>query len=131
MITKSKVISQVGGIENTKKITLEIEATPNAIETLCNMLSVIQWNCTVGHSAITAAFFDGDGSDKIKIKGLPDGSKGEAMAKALSSYGDDLMGLVSADNALAYNVTHVPIDGVESKVLRVTQVWPDLDEEKN
>lgn len=108
--------------ESFGTLNLKIEcSTEQVYKTLVNLLGVIQWNCGVGHSAISAAFFDGDGADKLRIEGLPEGDY-EAMAQALSSYGDGLMGCVGADVATAYNENYL---GNGQSVYRTKQVWPE------
>lgn len=85
--------------------------------TLVNLLGAIQYNCDVGHSAVVGAFFDGDGADKVEIKGLPD-NEGSDMAKAASDYNDSLMVQVGPHSAQAYADDNV--GGFSRKT-----VWPE------
>jgi hypothetical protein len=96
-----------------------------AYKTLVNMLGVIQWNGGVGHSAVTAAFFDGDGADQVKIDGLPEGPYKE-MAQALSSNGDGFMGMVDAERATAYN-TISDYFRYEGTTVKAKIVYPPQD----
>lgn len=89
--------------ERPPVLNLQIQCdTEEAYLTLVNMLAAIQWCGGVGHSAVVGAFFDGDGSDKVRIEGLPDNS-GAEMADACSAYGDGLMAMIGPHSATAYN----------------------------
>lgn len=90
-------------------------STKEAYKTIVNMLQAIEYNCGVGHSATIAGFFDGDGSDKITVEGLPEGS-GRDMARAGCDYGDGLMLHIGPASAMAYA-------DIGDKFTRAT-VWP-------
>ncbi len=100
--------------------TLKITCSGQAGKTLINLLAAIEYNTQVGHSATMAAFFDGDGSDKVSIEGLPE-NDGQAMAEACGNYGDDLMAMIGTDIALAYNSKYTE-DG--QKVVTQRACWP-------
>lgn len=105
------------------RLTLTIDCEGDAGKTLINLLGVIQWNCNVGHSAVVGAFFDGDGWDKIKIEGLPEGDYKE-MAEALSSYGDGHLAQVGPKSAIAWN--EKLYDDKEGRyVVTRTKVYPE------
>lgn len=103
-------------------LDLRISGSPEAIQTITNLLAVIEWNCQVGHSATVGAFFDGDGADKITIEGIPDANKklGRDMAQACSSYGDDILARIASGTAAVLNTVYK--EGVES--VRTTVVYP-------
>jgi hypothetical protein len=101
-------------------LNLTIRCKGEAYKTLINFLGAVAQNCNAGHSAVVAAFFDGDGSDKLKIEGLPE-NDGAAMANACGDYGDGLMALIGPSSALAYSDGH---DGTFTR----KAVWPTKEE---
>lgn len=103
------------------EFNLSIKCNQSGYRTLINLLGAIQYNCDVGHSAVVAAFFDGDGADKVKILGLPD-NNGKEMAEACGTYGDDLMALIGIEHATAYNQMLATERGDELIARRKT-VW--------
>lgn len=94
-------------------LTLRIEAKGEAKQTLINLLGAIQWACMAGHSGTFGAFFDGDGADFVRIKGLPKGDYSD-MAQATSYHGGtyELFGPHSA-----FSVT-------QTQDTKSTRVWP-------
>lgn len=100
-------------------LKLEIECSGDAYLTLVNLLGVIQHNCGVGHSATVAAFFDGDGADFVRIKGLPDGEYRE-MAEALGAYG----GSFEEVHAHQANVHSVKYNEKDERILTTRKVYP-------
>lgn len=115
----------VGGYPVEHELNLNIKFSNSDIyKTVINMLAAAQWNCAVGHSGTVAAFFDGDGSDKIEIEGLPE-NDGADMANAASSYGDGLMMHIGPSSAMAYN--DIYSDDGAIKGYKSTKVWPTLE----
>lgn len=112
---------QVAAIEGrpTKTMTLQIEGSGEAFDTLVNLLAAIQWAGSAGHSGKFGCFIDGDGADKIRIEGLPP-NQGSDMARATCEYGGD------------YEMFHANGAWCESGIrteecptgIRATKVWP-------
>jgi hypothetical protein len=76
--------------QETKKLTLEIECSGEAYETLVNLLAGIQLAGNWGCSREWTVFFDGDGADHLSIKGLPD-LDANAMFEDALGYGSDII----------------------------------------
>jgi hypothetical protein len=121
---KSRLMAKLDGLE-TQTLDLKVEATPEAMKTLVNLLAAIQYNTGVGHSCTMGAFFDGDGVDKVWIEGLPD-NLGKEMATACSSYGDDVLARIGASTAQTYNEQYVELSGEAVHVLRKKSVYPEV-----
>ena len=85
-----------------KKMDLQIQGSQEVMQALANFLGVVQWNSGVGHSAVVAMPVDGDGADRLEIKGLPKGDY-DKIGQALADYGDGLMALVTSNSAAAFN----------------------------
>lgn len=109
---------------DTKVLNLTITCSGDTYTTLVNLLGVIQWNCGVGHSATVGAFFDGDGADQMTIEGLPEGEY-QAIAEAISSYGDDVAAIVGPNSGSVWNT--VTEAGPDTKMFRKKQVYPNAD----
>ena len=111
-------------------LEISITASPDMLKRIVNLLGVIQWNSSVGHSATVGTFVDGDGADRITVDGLPDGDYRD-MAEALSSYGDSYFAEVSENYAKAHNSCnalppHVGDHLSDSQtVVTRSVVWPE------
>lgn len=123
---KTRLAAKLDG-RDTKKVQLTLEGTPEALKTMLNFLAAVQYNTGVGHSCVTAAFFDGDGADKIAVEGIPKENleAGKAMATACSDQGDGLMAMVGSDTAVAYATTYHELDGKTVQVVHSTKVYPE------
>lgn len=121
---KSRLRAKLDGME-TQILNLKIEATPEAMKTLVNLLAAIQYNTGVGHSCTIGAFFDGDGADKIWIEGLPD-NLGKEMAAACSSHGDGVLAMIGADTAHTYNTQYEDVGGKSIETIRKKSVYPEV-----
>lgn len=110
------------------EMNLTIKGTPEAMRTLSNLLGAIQRNTGVGHSCVHAAFFDGDGADKISIDGLPDDSVGSEMAAACSSYGDGFCAMFGANTAVVYNTGYAETAEGPQQTIRSKEVWPEVSQ---
>lgn len=98
-----------------EKLTIEVEATPEAMTTLVNLLAAIEYNTQVGHSATIGAFFDGDGADKVRVSGLPK-NEGAEMAKACSAYGDDVAAIIGTSTA--HSLTDFYVDDQDGNTVK-------------
>ncbi len=117
MIKKIEVAAIEG--RDTKTMTLTIEGTGEAFDTLVNLLAAIQWAGSAGHSGKFGCFIDGDGADKIRIEGLPPNQGGE-MARATCEYGGDYEMFHATG---AWCESGIPTD--ENPLgMRVKKVWP-------
>lgn len=103
--------------DDEQVLNLTIRCRGEAGKTLVNLLGAIAQNCNIGHSAVVAAFFDGDGADKVMIEGLPE-NDGAEMANACGDYNDSLMALIGPHSAMAYS------DHNDGTFTRKT-VWPE------
>lgn len=122
---KSRLQARLGASSETEKVTLTIEATPDAMKRLLNLLGAIQYNTGVGHSCSMGAFFDGDGPDKVWVEGLPDENKklGADMASACSERSDGLVALIDTTSAVAYDARYQG-EGNEGRVLVTSPAYP-------
>lgn len=112
------------GIEGrpTKRMTVTIEGTAEAFDTVVNLLAAIQWAGGAGHSGKFGCFIDGDGADKIRIEGLPENQGGE-MANATCAYGGDYE-MFHATGAWCESA---PRTEENPTGIRATKVWPKED----
>jgi hypothetical protein len=70
---------------NQVSVNLTIEGGAECVDRLLSLIGMLQYNGNVGHSGIFAIPWDGDGADRIKVKGdLP--NYVDAWSEA-SSYG--------------------------------------------
>jgi hypothetical protein len=125
---KARLKAKLDGRE-TQTLDLKIEATPEAMKTIVNLLAAIQYNTGVGHSCTIGAFFDGDGADKVWVEGLPD-NLGKEMASACSSHGDGVLAMIGPDTALTYNAQYEERDGQTIEILRKKSVYPEVIEHR-
>ncbi len=112
--------------DKSKGTTLKLEvycSNEATVKTISNLLAAISRNCSVGHSATVAAFFDGDGADFVEVKGLPE-NDGAAMADACGDWGDGLMAQIGPNSAIAYNTVYKDVAGVSEQMVRRTKCWP-------
>jgi len=59
--------------DDTKsKITVTISGPARNVEKVGQLLRWIDWCSSIGHSASTKLFVDGDGAAQIKVSGLPE-----------------------------------------------------------
>lgn len=117
-----KVVSE----QEVQRVVLSVEGSPEALKTLLNLLGAIQWCCSEGHSACLGATFDGDGSDFIRIRGLPK-NDGPEQAAACFDYGDGLLAEIGAYSAYANSSRYTELDGEDVRVLHRTKVWPSIE----
>jgi hypothetical protein len=123
--------AKLGGYD-AEVLDLRVTGTPEALKTLTNLLAAIQWNTNVGHSCKVAAYFDGDGADKIRIDGLPD-NLGADMAEAASSYGDGFMMEISAEKAWGHNYSFQEGDdhGNMAPIVTATLAYPKEEDDED
>ena len=80
--------------------TFEITTSIEVMKRLERFLALLHFNSNFGHSGIFAMPLDGDGSDKVSVKG---------MERALC-HEVDLIGGVGYDIEIAYNTTYSGAD---------------------
>jgi hypothetical protein len=107
---------------DAKTFEIKVKCSESVYDKLINLLAAIEYNCNAGHSVQIGAFFDGDGSDKVEIDGLPF-NYGRDMADACANYGDDLFALIDSKTAIVYNTRYLEND---VPTYKITEVYPEI-----
>lgn len=71
------------------ELTVTLSGDPATLDRVCAMLYMASWSSLVGHSGSFAVDVDGDGADRLTIKGLDKDREKvyKEMAEATSGYG--------------------------------------------
>ena len=72
--------------EETVKATVTLEGSPDCVERVLALLSVIHLNGSWGHSGIFGVSWDGDGRDFVDLTGDVDPSKYKDLAQAMGDH---------------------------------------------
>jgi hypothetical protein len=84
--TSPTFIAKAG--KSSVSLDVTITGSPDCVSRVTNLLQMIQYNGAVGHSGVFGISWDGDGNDRIELKGLPKMSKDLVKGiEACSSYG--------------------------------------------
>lgn len=81
---KVKVKARSG--EETVKATVTLEGSPECVDRVLALLSVIHLNGSWGHSGIFGVSWDGDGRDFVDLTGDVDPSKYKDLAQGMGDY---------------------------------------------
>jgi hypothetical protein len=66
-------LSEILSDKDEVTVTVKLTGKPACVERIMSLLGMIAYNGAVGHSGTFGTWWDGDGSDKIKIEGpIPD-----------------------------------------------------------
>ena len=70
MIPHTRELARIKKDTDTK-VEITLEGAPEAVRRILRLLACIEYNGSVGHSGLFGISWDGDGADRIRIKGLP------------------------------------------------------------
>ena len=105
-------------------------ASEEQYRAMAHFLAAVEWEGTAGHSVVVGMFVDGDGSDRMQVKGIPPEMMkvGQDMARLSCEHGDNLMLNIGPDSAQAYNDRY----GSDGQVRTYTRdvVYPEPDDKE-
>jgi hypothetical protein len=85
-------------------IKVTLEGSPECVNRVLRLLNMISWMGGVGHSGIFGVSWDGDGSDKLHLKGLPKEIEKDTKGfNASCSYGGSVEYLGEGDSVFVMN----------------------------